>query len=192
MQTKDRLHQFVLIGSTLLLSWLGMMVVHELGHVLGAWWTGGKVARVVLHPLVISRTDLAHNPNPLWVAWAGPICGVLIPLALWIAALVCRMPGAYVVRLFAGFCLLANGAYIGIGSFTSVGDTGDLLRHGATIWQLWLFGFVFCPAGVLLWHGLGRHFALGDACGRVDVTTAYVCLSLLVLVVMVEVFLLSS
>jgi hypothetical protein len=41
-----RFHQFILIGS-LLLSWLAMTVVHEFGHVVGAWLTGGTVAKVV-------------------------------------------------------------------------------------------------------------------------------------------------
>ena len=67
-----RLLQIVLIGSTVVGSWLGMQAVHEAGHVLGAWLTGGRVARVVLHPLTISRTDLAENPWPLAVVWARP------------------------------------------------------------------------------------------------------------------------
>jgi hypothetical protein len=75
-------HQVILIASTLLGSWLGMQAVHELGHVAGAWLTGGRVEKVVLHPLTISRTDLAHNPAPLLVVWAGPTVGVLLPLAL--------------------------------------------------------------------------------------------------------------
>ena len=65
----DRTNQLVLIASTVLLSWLGMMAVHEFGHVLGAWITGGRVERVVLHPLRFSRTDLAHNPSPMFVVW---------------------------------------------------------------------------------------------------------------------------
>lgn len=66
-----RVHQAVLIGSTVLGSWLGMQAVHEAGHVVGAWLTDGRVARVVLHPLTISRTDLAENPRPLAVVWAA-------------------------------------------------------------------------------------------------------------------------
>jgi hypothetical protein len=42
-----RFHQFILIGSLLLLSWLAMMVVHEFGHVVGAWLTGSTIAKVV-------------------------------------------------------------------------------------------------------------------------------------------------
>jgi hypothetical protein len=75
--------QMVLITTTILSSWLGVQAVHELGHVAGAWITGGGVAKVVLSPLTISRTDLADNPYPLIVVWAGPIIGSLLPLGPW-------------------------------------------------------------------------------------------------------------
>jgi hypothetical protein len=172
-----RVHQAVLIVSAAALSWLGMMAVHELGHVAGAWWTGGRVAKVVLHPLTISRTDLTHNPRPLAVAWAGPALGVLLPLAAFGVAAALRWPGAYLLRFFAGFCLIANGAYIGAGSFDGVGDAGDLLRHGSPPWPLWLFGLVTVPAGLALWHRLGPHFGLGPARGTVSPWAAYGCLT---------------
>jgi hypothetical protein len=38
---------------------------------------------------------------------------------------------SYLPRFFAGFCLIANGIYLGVGSFSGVGDAGDLLRYGA-------------------------------------------------------------
>ncbi len=97
-----------------------MQAVHEAGHALGAWVTGGRVSRVILNPLTISRTELASNPNPLVVVWAGPILGASVPLLMWAGAAVMRLPGAFVLRFFAGFCLLANGLYIGIGSFGRV------------------------------------------------------------------------
>ena len=62
-----RFQQLLLIGTFLPLCWLAMMATHELGHVLGAYISGGRVSQVVLHPLTISRTDLAHNPHPLLV-----------------------------------------------------------------------------------------------------------------------------
>ena len=177
LESAIRVHQVILIGSTILASWLGMQAVHELGHVYGAWWSGGKVARVVLHPLTISRTDLDHNPRPLFVAWTGPVCGVLLPLAAWLTASALRMPGAFVLRFFVGICLLANGLYIGIGSFHCVGDCGEMLRNGSRPWQLWLFGLATAPLGLWLWHRQGAHFGLGSAKGRVSRPVAWVTLA---------------
>lgn len=183
-----RVHQIIFIASTLTMSWLAMMGVHETGHVLGAWLTGGCVAGVVLHPLTISRTDLSINPHPLYVVWAGPLFGVSAPVLAWIVAQVARIPSWYLLRFFAGFCLIANGAYLGVGSFDSVGDAGDLLRHGAPIWQLWLFGALCVPAGFSLWHRLGRHFGLGEMQGRVSIPTAYGCLIASVVIVTLMAF----
>ena len=180
-----RLHQTVLIGSTLLASWLGMQAVHESGHVLGAWLTGAEVHRVVLHPLTISRTDLGHNPKPLFVVWAGPVFGVLLPLVVWGAVALARARGAFLVRFFAGFCLIANGAYIGLGSLEAVGDCGEMLRHGSSVWQLWMFGAITIPAGFWLWHRQGGDFGFGAAGGQVDRGVTYgaiaACLALLAL-----------
>jgi len=169
----QRLQRFVLIAATILASWLGMQAVHELGHVIGAWVTGGEVARVVLHPLTISRTDLAHNPHPLIVVWAGPILGVLLPLALWGLATAMKTPGAFVLRFFAGFCLVANGLYIGVGSLARIGDCGEMLRHGSPPWQLWLFGLATAPVGLWLCSGQGKHFGLGKDAEPVRADVAY-------------------
>jgi len=181
--------QALLIVSTILGSWLAMQAIHELGHVCGAWMTGGKVDRVVLHPLTISRTDLAANPNPLFVVWAGPIFGVLLPSLMWMLTAITKFPGSYVLRFFTGFCLIANGLYIGVGSFDNVGDCGEMLNHGSSRWQLWLFGAITAPTGLWLWHRQGPHFGLGDSKGRVDHHTvfatfvAFVLLSILGFVV---------
>jgi hypothetical protein len=180
-----RLHQGVLIASTLLGSWLGMQAVHEAGHALAANLSGGHVARVVLYPLTISRTDVDVNPAPLLVVWAGPIFGVVAPLLLWLLAAALRLPGAFVLRFFTGFCLIANGAYIGVGSFERFGDCGVMLQHGSTLWQLWLFGLVAVPAGLWLWHRQGPAFGLGPAAATVSAGVAYgslvVCLGLVAL-----------
>jgi hypothetical protein len=180
-----RLHQFVLIGSSVLGSWLGMQVVHESGHVLAGWLTGGRIDRVVLNPLTISRTNVSQNSSPVTVIWAGPIVGVMAPFLLWQVANRARLPDAFVVRFFAGFCLVANGLYIGVGSFGQVGDCGEMLRHDSAIWQLWLFGIVTVPVGFWLWHGQGLCFGFGHAQGRVSRTAAYrslaACFALLVL-----------
>lgn len=70
---------------------------------------------------------------------------------------------------------IANGAYIGIGSFDGVGDAGDMLRLGSPIGLLWAFGIATAPLGLFLWHGLGRHFGLGQSRGQVDHRAAWGC-----------------
>jgi hypothetical protein len=158
----------MLFGSLLGASWLGMQIVHELGHVLGAWATGGTVTHVELKPWTISRTDVSPNPRPLVVAWAGPLFGVLLPVGLWLAARAARRTWDYLLRYFAGFCLVANGAYIGCGAFVPAGDAADMLREWPARWPLALFGLVAIPGGLALWNGLGERFGLGAAQGKVD------------------------
>src|SRR2546429_9615134 len=116
-----RLPQLLLIVTFIGFSWLGMQVVHEAGHILVAHLTGGVVVRVALHPLLVSLTDLGHNPHPLAVVWAGPVFGSAFPLVAFGLATALRAPGLYLFRFFAGFCLIANGVYIGLGPFLARG-----------------------------------------------------------------------
>jgi len=161
-----------------------MQAVHELGHVIGAWLTGAEVERVVLHPLSISRTDLRHNPQPLIVVWAGPLIGIILPMLFYAVALKLTRREAFVLRFFAGFCLIANGAYIGVGSFDGIGDAGQMLRNGSSHWHLWLFGILTVPAGLWFWHRQGANFGLGangrDVESTVTYVTAFACALLIV------------
>jgi hypothetical protein len=184
---KRRLDQFVLILATAGLCWLGMQAVHELGHVLAALAGGESVRKVVLHPMAISRTDASHDRHPLLVIWGGPIAGVVLPLAALAVARALRSGLFYLFQFFAGFCLIANGAYLGVGSFVGVGDAGDLLQHGAPQGLLILFGLLCFPAGLILWNGLGPHFGLGASRGRVDRCAVLWSLGLLLVIVLAEV-----
>lgn len=160
--------QVLLIGTFLPLCWLLMLAAHEIGHVLSAALSGGSVTKVVLHPVAISRTDVDPNPQPLLVVWAGPIVGVLLPVVVWLIFRVWASAIAFLGRFWAGFCLIANGAYIGIGSFESIGDAREMLLLKSPIWTLWLFGMVSVPCGFWLWHGQGPHFGWGPARKVVD------------------------
>ncbi len=146
----ERFYQLTLIASILCLSWLGMMIVHELGHVLAAWMSGERVLKVVLHPLVISRTDTSHEKHPLLVIWGGAVLGSLIPVCVWVLVKTCRLRFVYVFQFFAGFSLIANGCYLGVGSFFHVGDAGDLTRYGCPRWLMLLFGLVCMPICLFL------------------------------------------
>jgi len=181
-----RLDQIVLIGTFIGFSWLAMQAVHELGHVLGAVATGGEVVKVVLHPCTISRTDINPNPHPLFVVWAGPVVGAMLPLVVSLLARVLGSPGIYLFLFFAGFCLIANGVYIGLGSIQGLADAGDMLRLGSSSWQLILFGVLTAPLGLYLWNGLGSKFGLGEAGGKVSRTAAITSLVLYLLVAGIE------
>ena len=183
----SRLFQILLITSTLVLSWLGMQAVHEVGHVLGAWAGGETVSKVVFHPLTISRTDASHDRHPLLVVWSGPILGSLLPLVVLGITKLLRSGLFYLFQFFAGFCLVANGVYVGVGSFGGVGDAGNLMRYGAHRWTLIVFGLACVPLGLSLWNGLGPHYGLGRPSGEVDRWAALGLLGLVMIVVLVEV-----
>jgi hypothetical protein len=164
-----------------------MQVVHELGHVLLAWTTKGEVTKVALHPLIVSRTDLAENPHPLAVVWGGPILGCLLPLIAFGAASVSRAPGVYLFRFFAGFCLVANGVYIGTGWLLANGaDPGVMTENGSPTWLLVAFGLLTPPAGLYLWHRQGRYFGLAEANGSVSIAAAVISAALLIILVAFE------
>jgi hypothetical protein len=159
---KRRMLSALLIVSTCLFSWLAMMAVHEFGHVLHAWLSGGRVERVVLHPLAISRTDVNPNPNPAFVAWGGFVWGSALPLALVWAVRQARLRDAYLFQFFAGFCLIANGAYLA---------SAGIIAAGCGLW---------------LWNGLGPRFGLGHPPCDVDPRAALKTFAALVVFVVLE------
>jgi hypothetical protein len=182
-----RAFQLLLAVSTLALSWQGMMVVHEFGHVLFAWLSGGSVARVVLSPLEFSRTDLQKDPHPMFVAWGGAVVGVVLPLLVSFAWRGLRWRGWYIWQFFAGFCLIANGLYFAVVSFIpNATDPGDLMRAGSPQWPLVLFGVITFPMGFFLWNGLGPHFGLGKGERTVDRSAAIATFACLLVLIVIE------
>ncbi|MGD8452292.1 MAG: hypothetical protein PVJ57_10780 [Phycisphaerae bacterium] len=135
--------------------WLGMMATHEAGHVLHAYAAGGRVARVIVPWVGFSRTDLAENPHPHFVAWGGAVWGCLIPLGLLAVAAALRFRRVAWVQFFAGFCLVANGTYLATGSAIDAGDCDDLMRCGTPRWLLVAVGTPLAASGLYLWHRLG-------------------------------------
>jgi hypothetical protein len=186
----NRTHSLLFIIGVLSLSWFLMMALHEFGHVVGAIATGGVVERVVLHPLTISRTDVSPNPNPLVVVWLGPLLGCLVPLLFCWAVPPQFSTLKKLALFFAGFCLIANGAYIAIGAFDNVGDCATMLKHGSPLWTLLVFGGVAATAGFYIWHRLGSIKDLPKALTKIDHKTTWALLALLVILIGCE-FILS-
>ena len=139
----------------LVLCWLGMQAIHELGHCLAAVISGGTITKIVLDPLSISRVDVSPNPHPMFVVWAGPILGCIIPILVW------RLAPEKITLLkdclgfFAGFCCVANGAYLAFGTFGRIGDCGTMLNLGCNKTIMVSYGIVTLLIGFAFWHQLG-------------------------------------
>lgn len=169
-----RLRQIVLVASILWIAWLLMMLIHECGHVLGAIATGGVVRQFVWYPSVLSRTDVFPNPHLLIEIWAGPIFGSAAPLILAVISQAFRLRIAYLFWAIAGFCLIANGAYIGIGSIHPVGDAKELITHDVPRWILAAFGLIATVGGILIWNWISPRFGFGRTSASVNVRHAWI------------------
>ena len=132
-----------------------MMAVHEAGHVLHAWVSGGTVLTVRVPLVGFSITEFSTNPRPHFVAWGGAVWGSVLPLLVWAVFRALRWRGRAAAQFFAGFCLTANGVYLGVGWVTGAGDAGDLITHGTPVGVMVAFGLVCSCAGLYLWHLLG-------------------------------------
>lgn len=183
----QRIPQLVLIASTIGLSWLWIQAFHEAGHVLHAMVSGGRVQAVILHPLRISFTDVRPNPRPLLVAWGGVVWGCGLPLVLWAAVRATAAKYAYLAAFFAGFCWIANGAYLAAGAWQPVGDARALLNLGVPRWLLPAIGLPLAAVGLAMWNGLGEPFGLRNPRGEVDAPAAWAMLTLLLVTVALEV-----
>jgi len=147
-------------------AWLLLQAFHEVGHVLHAVLSGGQQIDVDLPLFGFSRTDVAINPRPLFVAAGGVIWGSLLPVLL-LAILRRRWAVAgSTAAAFAGLCLIGNGVYLAVGWIDRVGDAGDLMKHGVPTAVLIAVGGGMTAAGLWLWHRLGESTSGKDRGGR--------------------------
>lgn len=156
--------RLTLVACTLIASWYGMLLVHELGHVLAAWGTGSEVAAVRVPWVGFSQTEMVRYAEPAWVVVAaGPAAGVVLPALAWLAVrrIARGWSGEPLARFFAGFCLVANGGYMASALVNASGDAADLLALGVPRWALGVPGLVSAGLGLAAWNGLGRSFGLG-------------------------------
>jgi uncharacterized protein (DUF697 family) len=71
---------YVLLGPLSLIP-IGVVAVHELGHLFGAISTGAVATKwpilVPLGPIVLGMTYVENPTKPSLVAWAGPLAGMI-------------------------------------------------------------------------------------------------------------------
>lgn len=163
-----RWRQITVVVSTLVASWYGMMLVHELGHVLAAWATGSRIDRVRVPFFGLSQTEISVPKHALLVVAAGPIAGIALPLIAWLVACASSGRGSpsgtpTLLRFFAGFCLVANGGYLASGLASPVGDVEELILLGIPAWSIAGAGLVAAACGLWMWNGLGPSFGFRSA-----------------------------
>lgn len=124
VQVANRILYFIAL---LIAAWCCMTLTHEAGHVLGGWCSGGTLIAYDLRPWKLPYSLFAPDPQPLVTLWAGPLLGVLVPLAF---AATVRRDGVWFI---AHFCMLANGVYLAAAwiSQDPYLDTPRLLQEGA-------------------------------------------------------------
>jgi hypothetical protein len=178
----------ILIATWLMFCWLAMQLLHELGHLVAAWWLGIEVVRFHFGLLTISHTMLNDSGQTqatlLAVTWAGPLAGMLLPLAIWGIISMCQFQEAFLARFLAGFCLVANGCYLLCGPADGYADTGVLLANGAMRWQLITVGIIGVIPGFLLWNRQGSNFGIGQTPRPIrwkSVVVSAICLVVIVL-----------
>jgi len=148
--------RIIVILAVLYVSWIAMMAVHESGHVLAALIGGGHVSRVVFPLTGFSRTDVDPDPSPRLEIWGGPVWGSYLPFLAWMLIRK-RFPKRIDIPLgfFTGLCLVANGAYMGMGWTMSAGDAAELMKLGTPMWVLVAYGAITFFLGFYVWHTLG-------------------------------------
>lgn len=113
--------------------------LHEAGHVVAAWVTGGVVREFVIHPFSSSYVEIEPDPAPLATHAAGVLLGPALAL---LAALLCPRrapsPVSLLVGLTAACAFAASGIYVVVGTVLDKGDPATLMHLG---WPAtWLVG----------------------------------------------------
>ena len=153
----------VLMTGSVMIAFNGMVLLHELGHVVAIVLSGGKVDYVQVFPVDFGFTARAVDPHPLLATWGGPIlgCAFAVVILLLVALAAPRFIAPALMLVVVAF--LANGMYLAVGVFSGVGDAGDLLRHGMPPWSLVAVGLALVAAGVSFASMIGAVLRVGKS-----------------------------
>lgn len=101
--------------------------LHEAGHILGAWCTGGDVSGIVIHPFSWSYAHAFSINHEGVVIWAGSVLGSLFGIPITLSVLKWRRPGLLIPLLVGVVACIDNGAYLLLGSVFKLGGDGTVL-----------------------------------------------------------------
>jgi hypothetical protein len=142
--------------------WVLGIILHELGHAVSMWITGGVVDRITISPFSWSYTYYGSVPKyPNFTTWSGILIGSLFGLVILLA--IARRPTPYLVPLvFTGVTpMLQGGGYYLIDTFISKeGDAASLIESGIPMTVVLGAAILIATMGVffvirfIYWNGI--------------------------------------
>lgn len=137
--------------------------IHELGHAIGTWITGGDVYRIYLHPFLPGHCYHSETVHPGITTWAGALFSVCVGMILIIALWRRRAPRFAPFFAIGVFSLLGNGSYFIVGLLSRFGDPWYIVRRlGASAAGPISFGIISIGIGVVVCAlSLGPVFGIG-------------------------------
>jgi len=134
--------------------WVFGTGLHELGHAVSMWITGGVVNRITLTPFSWSYTYYGSPPKyPQFTTWSGVLLGSFFGLLilLWIRN---KNSPYFVPFLYLGIApMLQSGGYYFIDTFiTKRGDAASLIQAGVPIYYVLGAGLALAFLGGIFFH----------------------------------------
>jgi hypothetical protein len=151
-KNKAPLKSILLLFGCFVFGFNASKVLHELGHVIAYWTTGGTVEYIIIHPLSWSHCipgSVSEYPN--FTIWGGVVFGTIIGLML--VALVWRWRGPYVMLSFMTgvVACLHNGFYLIFSCLAeSRGDAMSLIYGGTSKAVVIAAGLLIFGIGLIL------------------------------------------
>ena len=143
---------FLLFGSFVFARFFATFL-HEHGHAIAAWATGGKVCRIVFHPFSWSYVN-HYSSKPGYeniVTWAGPLFAVFVGLLLLIIVWRWHRPNIMPVLMIGVVACCKDGSYLIISCLANTrGDGATLVKHGTPLVVVVAVGFILFAIGIVL------------------------------------------
>ncbi len=132
---KKYIHSSLFLFGSSSFAWVVIVTLHELGHAIAMWVTGGKVSRIEITPLSWSYTYYGTSPKyPLFTTASGAGIGIL--LAMIFLVLTWKLSSLYAAPFYfvgAGAFLQNGGYYMSDLLLHTGGDASSLVAHSAAL-----------------------------------------------------------